>query len=193
MKGLEERTFNLECIDADRPNEYGRNESYGDGEMGEQFMDQIPPDSDVDEGDHAIEEEDESDPLISKESTAELITTVTYANANTTCNYTINKDTLRSSLSSTFVDLQRGEDDNLETDAREDDGIAFQEVCLANMCRAADLVGIGQHNNALDEYEFNIEIVAKELSLPVDPDNLSSLSLGQYCIDQLVIVQVIYC
>ncbi len=72
-------------------------------------------------------------------------------------------------------------------------GIAFQEECLANMCRAADLAGIGQHNDALDESEFDIEEVAKELSLPVDPDNPSSISLGQYCIDQLVIIQVIYC
>ncbi len=62
--------------------------------------------------------------------------------------------------------MQRGEDDNLETDARDDYGIAFQEECLSNMCRAADLAGIGPKNNALDEYEFDIEEVAKELSLP---------------------------
>ncbi len=87
--------------------------------------------------------------------------------------------------------MQRGEDDNLETDARDDYEIAFQEECLSNRCRAADLAGIGQHNNALDESEFDIEEVAKELSLPVDPDNPRSISLGQYCIDQLMIMQVI--
>ena len=41
MKGLEERTFDLDCIDAERPNEYDWNESDGDGETGEQFMDQF--------------------------------------------------------------------------------------------------------------------------------------------------------
>jgi hypothetical protein len=89
--------------------------------------------------------------------------------------------------------LQRGEDDNLETDARDDYGVAFQEECLSNMCRASDLANIGQHNNALDELEFDIEEDAKELSLPADPDNLSSIPLGQNCIDQLMIMQVIYC
>jgi hypothetical protein len=57
------------------------------------------------------------------------------------------------------------------------------------MCRAADLAGIGQLNNELDESEFDIG-VAKELSLPVDPDNPKSISVEQYCIDQLMIMQV---
>ncbi len=58
------------------------------------------------------------------------------------------------------------------------------------MCRAADLAGIGHLNNELDESEFDIEEVAKELSLPVDPNNPMSISGGQYCIDQLMIMQV---
>ena len=61
------------------------------------------------------------------------------------------------------------------------------------MCRAADLAGIGQHNNVLDESEFDSEEFAKVLSMPVDPDNPSYISLGQYCIDQLMIMQVIHC
>jgi hypothetical protein len=135
VQGLEERTFDLGCIDADRPNEYAWNESDGVGETGEQFMDPFPPDSDVDECDNAIEAEDEFNaPLISEESIAERIATVAYANANSTSKYAMNKDVLRSSLSSIFRDLQREEDDNLETYARDDYGIAFQEECLSNMC-----------------------------------------------------------
>ena len=42
----------------------------------------------------------------------------------------MNEDILRSSLSSTFEDLQLGEDNNLETNARDDYGIAFQEECF---------------------------------------------------------------
>ena len=45
----------------------------------------------------------------------------------------------------------------------------------------------------MDESEIDIEKVAKELWLPVDPDNPSSISLEQYCIDPLMIMQVIYC
>jgi hypothetical protein len=192
VDGLEERTFDLERIDADCPIEYDRNELDGDGEIGEQFMVQFPPDSDVHEGDHAFESEEELNaPFVSEESIAERIATVAYANANTTSDFTMNEDILRSSLASTFEELQGGEDDNLETDARDDYGIAFQEECLSNMCRAADLAGIGQHENALDESEFDIAEVARELSLAVDPDNPRSISLGQYCIDQLMIMQVI--
>jgi hypothetical protein len=51
------------------------------------------------------------------------------------------------------------------------------------MCRAADLAGIGQRNNELDESEFDIEEVANELSLPVDPNNPMYISVRQYCID----------
>jgi hypothetical protein len=103
----------------------------------------------------------------------------------------MNEDILRSSLSFTFEDLQRGEDDNLGTDARDDYGIEFQEDCLSNMCRAAYLVGIGQHNNTVDESEIDIEKVPNEFSLPVDPDNPRSITLAQYCIGQLKIMQVI--
>ncbi len=91
VEGLEELTFDLECIDANRPIANDRNESYGAGEMGEQSMDRIPPHTDVDEGDHAIEAEDEFNaPLISEESIAERIVTVAYANANTTRDYAMN-------------------------------------------------------------------------------------------------------
>ncbi len=54
-------------------------------------------------------------------------------------------------------------------------GIDFQEECLANTCRAADLTGIGQLENQLGESEFDIEEVAQELSKPVDPGNPRSL------------------
>ena len=86
-------------------------------------------------------------------------------------------------MSSAFEDFQRGEEGNRETDTQYELGIEFQEKCLANMCRAADLNGIGQVNNELDESEFDIEEIAKELSLPVDPNNPMSISVGQYCID----------
>jgi hypothetical protein len=93
-------------------------------------------------------------------------------------------------MSFAFEDVQRGEEENRETDAQDEYGIAFQEECLANMCRPVDLAGIGQLNKELDEYEFHIEEVAKELSFPTDPDNPMSISFGQYCIDQLMIMQV---
>jgi hypothetical protein len=54
----------------------------------------------------------------------------------------VNEDILRSNMSSAFEDFQRGEEENRETDAQDEYGIAFQEECLANMCRAADLAGI---------------------------------------------------
>ena len=79
-----------------------------------------------------------------------------------------------------------------DTDAQDEFGTAFQEECLANMCRAADLAGIGQLNNELDESKFDIEEVAKELSLPVDPDNPMPIFVARYCIDQLMIMQVIF-
>jgi hypothetical protein len=67
VKGLKERTSDLECIDAGRPNENDRTESHGVVEMGEEFMDQFPQDFDVDECDHEIEAEEEfNDPLISE-------------------------------------------------------------------------------------------------------------------------------
>ena len=58
------------------------------------------------------------------------------------------------------------------------------------MYRSVDLAGIGQLNNDLDESLFDIEEVAEELPLPVDPKNPMSISDGQYCIDQLMIMQV---
>ncbi len=72
-------------------------------EMGEKFMDKFPMDSDVDECDHEIEaEEDFNDLLISEESTTERIATVAYTNTNSTSDYTMMEDILRSSHSSTF-------------------------------------------------------------------------------------------
>ena len=88
---------------------------------------------------------------------AQRASTFSYANANLVSEQTVNEDILRSSMSSAFEDFQRGEEGDRETDAQDDHGIAFQEECLANMCRAADLAGIGQINNELDESEFDIE------------------------------------
>jgi len=48
------------------------------------------------------------------------------------------------------------------------------------MCRAADLARIAQLNNEFDESEFDIEELAKVFSLPVDPNNPMSISVGQY-------------
>ena len=56
------------------------------------------------------------------------------------------------------------------------------------MCRAADQVDIGQLENQFDESEFDIEEVAKELSMLVDPDNPRSILIRQSCIDQLMIM-----
>ena len=75
-------------------------------------------------------------------------------------------------------------------DAQNEYGLTFQEECLANVFRVADLVGIGQLNKEFDESEFDIEQVAKQLSLPVDPNNPMSIFVGQYCVDQLMIMQV---
>ncbi len=47
-----------------------------------------------------------------------------------------------------------------EVEAGGNYGIDFHEGCLADMCRAADLAGIGQLENQLDESEFDIEEVA---------------------------------
>ena len=53
------------------------------------------------------------------------------------------------------------------------------------------MLGIRQNENELDdEHELVIEEVAKELSMPVDPDSPKSRSIGQYCVDQLMIMQV---
>ena len=57
------------------------------------------------------------------------------------------------------------------------------------MYRVADLDGIGQLNNELDDSELDTEEIAKEWSLPVDPVNPMSIYVGQYCIDQLIIIQ----
>jgi hypothetical protein len=71
VEGLQEGTSDLDCIDADRAKKFDWNESDGVGKTGERFMDQFPPDSDLDEGDHAIEAEDESNAaFISEESIA---------------------------------------------------------------------------------------------------------------------------
>jgi hypothetical protein len=61
------------------------------------------------------------------------------------------------------------------------------------MCRAADLASIGQHGNKFDKFEFDIEEIAKELSMYVDPDTLRSISIKQCYIDQCMIVHVTSC
>jgi hypothetical protein len=121
---------------------------------------------------------------------AQRATTFSYANASITSGETVNEVILRSSMSSAFEDFQRGEEANRETDAHDEYGLAFQEECVANMCRAANLAGIGQLNNELDESELDIEEVANELSMPVVSNNPMFISVGQYCIDQLMIMQV---
>jgi hypothetical protein len=189
-EGLEEHPSSSEFHNVDLLYDNERNESDGAGDIGEDFFGQFPPDSDADgdaEADHEV-----GPPFISEESMAQRAATVAYANANIIHGQTVNEDILRTSMSSAFENFQRGEEGNRETDAQDEFGIAFQEECLASMCRAADLAGIGQLNNELDESEFDIEEVAKELSLPVDPDNPMSISVGQYCIDQLMIMQVIF-
>ena len=52
------------------------------------------------------------------------------------------------------------------------------------------MVDIEQINNELGESEFDIEEFAKEWSLHVDPNNPMSISVGQYCFDQLMIMHV---
>ena len=172
----------------DRLNENERNESDGVGDIGEEFFGQFPPDSDAD--DDAEADYEVGPPFVSKNSMAQRAATVAYANANLISWQTVNEDILRSIMSSDFEDFQRGEEENRETDAQDEYGIAFQEECLANMCRAADLAGIGQLNNELDVSEIDIEEVAKELSLHVDSNNPMSISAGQYCNDKLMIMQV---
>ena len=49
--------------------------------------------------------------------------------------------------------------------------------------------GLGLHENQLDESEFDLNAVARELEMPVDPGN-NALSIGQYCIDMLMIMKV---
>ena len=66
----------------------------------------------------------------------------------------------------------------------------YQKECLEEMCRAADLEGLGQHENGLDETEWDLRKVAEELSMPIDQDGSSTLSIGQYCVDMLMIMKV---
>ena len=59
------------------------------------------------------------------------------------------------------------------------------------MLRAADLAGLGQAANALDEDEFDVQEAAEYLSGMVDPNNrYSKLSIGQYCCDMLLMMKV---
>jgi hypothetical protein len=130
-------------------------------------------------------------PLISAETITERASTIAYTLASTLTDETVNEEMLRSGIASTFEELRGREDEGNrgEGEASGNYGIDFQEECLANMCRAADLAGIGQLENQLDESEFDIEEVAQELSKPVDPGNPRSISIGQYCIDQLMIME----
>ena len=168
-EGLEEHPSSSEFNNVDRQTQNERNDSDGVGDIGEEFFGQFPPDSDVD--DYAEADYEVDPPWISEESMAQRAARVAYGSSNIINGQTVNEDILRSCMSSVFEDFQRGEEGNGETDPEDEYGIAFQEECLANMCRAADLAGIGQLNNELDESEFDIEEVAKELSLPVDPNN----------------------
>jgi hypothetical protein len=130
-------------------------------------------------------------PLISAETITERASTIAYTLASTLTAETVNEEMLRSGIAYTFEELRGREDEGNrgEGEASGNYGIDFQEECLANMCRAADLAGIGQMENQLDESEFDIEEVAQELSKPVDPGNPRSISIGQYCIDQLMIME----
>ena len=66
----------------------------------------------------------------------------------------------------------------------------YQRECLEDMCRAADLEGLGHHENQLDETEWDLKEVAEELQKPLDPHGTSDKSLGQYCVDMLMIMKV---
>ena len=68
----------------------------------------------------------------------------------------------------------------------------YQQECLEDMCRAADLAGLGQHENGLDETDWDLSEVAKELEMPIDPTGSSTLSIGQYCVDMLMTMKVIF-
>jgi hypothetical protein len=188
VEGLQEHPSTSEFNNMDLLYDNERNESDGIGDIGVDFFGRFPLDSDSDDDSEAHHEV--GFPFISEESMAQRAKTVAFANANIIHGQTVNEDILRISMSSAFEDFQRGEEGIRETDAQDEFGTAFQEECLANMCRAVDLAGIGQLNNELDEFEFDIEDVAKELSLPVDPDNPMSIFVRQYSIDQLMIMQV---
>jgi len=70
------------------------------------------------------------------------------------------------------------------------DAGAFQRDCLIALGQADDFACIGHCVNKIDEDTFDLEDEARELSIPVDPENPSSISVGQYCIDQLIILKV---
>ncbi len=188
VEGSHEHPNTSEFNNVDLLYDNERIESDGVGDIGGDFFGQFPLDSEA--GDYSEADHEVGPPFISEESMAQRAATVAFANVNIMHGQTVNEDILRTSMSSAFEDFQRGEEGNRETDAQDEFGTAFQEECLANMCRAADLAGIGQLNNELDESEIDIEVVANELSLLVDPDDPMSISVGQYCIDQLMIMQV---
>ena len=70
------------------------------------------------------------------------------------------------------------------------DAGAFRRDCLLALRQADDLADLGHRVNEIDEDTFDLGEVAREISVPVDPTNPSSLSVGQYCIDQLMILNV---
>jgi hypothetical protein len=184
---LQENGSDRSDENVDHTNEMGINESDGvdwrDEDCSVQMSDCSGGDEDVDEDATDVEVDP---PLISVETIAERAAHIAYASTSTA--ETINEGMLRSGITTTFEELRGREEANREEEARY--GLDFQEECLANMCRAADLAGIGQLENQLDESEFDIEEVAQELSKLVDPDNPRSISIGQYCIDQLMIMEV---
>ncbi len=73
---------------------------------------------------------------------------------------TIDEGMLMSGITTAFEELRGREEDKREEEARNNYGIDFQEECLANMCRAANLASMGQLENPLDKSEFNIGEVA---------------------------------
>ena len=186
---LQENGSDRSDENVEHTNEIEMNESDGGGWRAEECEGEISDcsgaDEDVDEDATGV---DVDPPLISAETIAERAAHVVNALASTTTAETIDEGMLRSGITTTFEELRGREEANREEEARY--GIDFQEECLANMCRAADLAGIGQLENQLDESEFDIEEVAQELSKLVDPDNPRSISIGQYCIDQLMIMEV---
>ena len=74
-------------------------------------------------------------------------------------------------------------------EVRHDAG-AFQRDCLVALGQANDLAGLGHCLNEIDEDTFDLEDEARELSVPVDPENPSLISVGQYGIDHRIILKV---
>ena len=93
-------------------------------------------------------------------------------------------------LGAALASLQNPRPDDPDPE-EEASSLRFQRECLEEMLRAADLAGLGQAANALDEDEFDVQEAAEYLSGMVDPNNrYSKLSIGQYCCDMLLMMKV---